>query len=235
MSWFCGETLPANSIFAFLHEHRDVMFPDGIFADLFAAVGRRSVPPSVVATVMVLQRLEGLSDREAVDRFTFDARWRYAAGLVAGTAPGGSGSRTPCSSTCGNGCAGRTVRTGFEVVDAEAGLQFAVVVFDPPPQFREPDQGFQRGAGVHVGQPVLDRFSGVGGPLSDQPLLRQGAVSVAGDVAVGETDPQAQEPGSRRRGRVGFRVSAAVSPGHLPCGVLAAARARSLNVTGGPG
>jgi hypothetical protein len=30
---------------------------------------------------MVLQRLEGLSDREAVERFTFDARWRYAAGL----------------------------------------------------------------------------------------------------------------------------------------------------------
>jgi len=29
----------------------------------------------------VLQRLEGLSDREAVERFTFDARWRYAAGV----------------------------------------------------------------------------------------------------------------------------------------------------------
>jgi hypothetical protein len=39
------------------------------------------VPPSVVATVTVLQRLEGLSDREAVDRFTFDARWRYAAAV----------------------------------------------------------------------------------------------------------------------------------------------------------
>ena len=78
---FCGETLPANSIFVFLHEHREVLFPDGVFTDLFAAVGRRSVPPSVVAAVMVLQRLEGLSDREAVDRFTFDARWRYAAGV----------------------------------------------------------------------------------------------------------------------------------------------------------
>jgi len=36
---------------------------------------------SVVAVVMVLQRLEGLSDREAVDRFAFDARWRCAAGV----------------------------------------------------------------------------------------------------------------------------------------------------------
>jgi hypothetical protein len=51
-----------------------------MFADLFTDVGRRSVPPMIVAVVMVLQRLEGLSDREAVDRFAFDARWKYAAG-----------------------------------------------------------------------------------------------------------------------------------------------------------
>jgi hypothetical protein len=78
---FCDRVLPTSSIFGFLHAHRDELFPDELFTDLFAAVGRRSVPPSVVATVMVLQRLEGLSDREAVDRFTFDARWRYAAGV----------------------------------------------------------------------------------------------------------------------------------------------------------
>jgi len=40
-----------------------------------------SVPPSVIAVVMVLRRLEGLSDREAVDRYCFDNRWRYAAGV----------------------------------------------------------------------------------------------------------------------------------------------------------
>jgi hypothetical protein len=51
-----------------------------MFADLFTGVGRRSVPPMIVAVVMVLQRVEGLSDREAVDRFAFDARWKYAAG-----------------------------------------------------------------------------------------------------------------------------------------------------------
>jgi hypothetical protein len=78
---FCDETLPANSIFVFLHEHRETLFPDSLFTDLFATIGRRSVPPSVVAAVMVLQRLEGLSDREAVERFTFDARWRYATGV----------------------------------------------------------------------------------------------------------------------------------------------------------
>jgi Transposase DDE domain/Transposase domain (DUF772) len=78
---FCDESLPDSSIHGFLYRERDRLFPDDLFTDLFAAIGRRSVPPSVVATVMVLQRLEGLSDREAVDRFTFDARWRYAAGV----------------------------------------------------------------------------------------------------------------------------------------------------------
>jgi len=51
-----------------------------MFSDLFTDIGRRSVPPMIVAVVMVLQRLEGLSDREAVERFAFDARWKYAAG-----------------------------------------------------------------------------------------------------------------------------------------------------------
>jgi hypothetical protein len=78
---FCDESLPVSSIYGFLFRERDRLFPDDLFADLFAAIGRRSVPASVVAVVMVLQRLEGLSDREAVDRFTFDARWRYAAGV----------------------------------------------------------------------------------------------------------------------------------------------------------
>src|SRR5262245_24680052 len=76
----CDDTLAPNSIYTFLHRQGGVLFPDAMFADLFAGTGRRSVPPSVVAVVMVLQRLEGLSDREAVDRFTYDARWRYAAG-----------------------------------------------------------------------------------------------------------------------------------------------------------
>lgn len=88
---FCADALAENSIYAVLHRERDRLFPDGLFADLFSDRGRRSVPPSVVATVMVLQRLEGLSDREAVERYTFDARWRYAAG-VGGYDSGGWGS-----------------------------------------------------------------------------------------------------------------------------------------------
>jgi hypothetical protein len=64
-----------------LHRERDTLFPDEDFTDLFDHKGRNSVPPSVVAVVMVLQRLEGLSDREAVERYCFDTRWRYATGV----------------------------------------------------------------------------------------------------------------------------------------------------------
>ncbi len=81
VSWFCEETLPTSSIYSVLHREQHRLFPDDMFADLFKPTGRRSVPPSVVAAVMVLQRLEGLSDREAVERYSFDTRWRYAAGV----------------------------------------------------------------------------------------------------------------------------------------------------------
>ena len=54
-----------------------------MFADLFCERGRRSVAPRTVATVMVLQRWFGLSDREAVAAFEFDVRWRYACGGLA--------------------------------------------------------------------------------------------------------------------------------------------------------
>ncbi|WP_338673703.1 IS1182 family transposase [Streptomyces sp. SCSIO 30461] len=77
---FCEGRLAPNSIYAVLHRECRALFPDEMFADLFAEDGRRSVPPMIVAVVMVLQRLEGLSDREAVERFAFDVRWKYAAG-----------------------------------------------------------------------------------------------------------------------------------------------------------
>src|SRR5580704_18306816 len=77
---FCEGRVAPDSVYGLLHRECFGLFPDEMFADLFCDVGRRSVPPMIVAVVMVLQRLEGCSDREAVDRFTFDLRWKYAAG-----------------------------------------------------------------------------------------------------------------------------------------------------------
>ena len=70
-----GGLLPAGGVFAFLAEHRDRLFPDGLFEDLFASGrGRPSVPAPMVASVIVLQTLHNLSDREAVEALTFDLR-----------------------------------------------------------------------------------------------------------------------------------------------------------------
>src|SRR3954467_3993614 len=78
-----GGLLPSGSVYAFLAEHRRALFPDAMFADLFPSpLGRPSVPADVVAVVLVLQALEGRSDREAVESLTFDLRWKAACGLA---------------------------------------------------------------------------------------------------------------------------------------------------------
>jgi len=78
----CEARLSPTSVFRLLARECHRLFPDESFADLFAVIGRDSVPPRIVSVVMVLQRLHGLSDREAVDAFAFDLRWKYAAGLL---------------------------------------------------------------------------------------------------------------------------------------------------------
>jgi len=78
---YCKDRLSETSIYQLLRERGPVLFADEVFADLYADVGRNSVAPQILATVMVLQRVEGLSDREAVDRLAFDLRWKYAAGV----------------------------------------------------------------------------------------------------------------------------------------------------------
>ena len=77
---FVGDRVGPGSVFALLFREGDRLFPDSMFADLFSGRGRRSVAPRTVASVMVLQRWFGLSDREAVEAFEFDVRWRYACG-----------------------------------------------------------------------------------------------------------------------------------------------------------
>lgn len=77
-----GHLVRPGTVYALLAEHRQRLFPDVFFADLFkSGRGRPSVPSEVVATVMVLQALEGLSDRDAIEALRSDIRWKVAAGL----------------------------------------------------------------------------------------------------------------------------------------------------------
>ena len=85
----CDGRVADGSIWALLAHQGDRLFPDELFADLYAEKnGRPSVPPRVVASVMVLQKFYGLSDRDAVEAFEFDARWKWAAGNLDFDYPG---------------------------------------------------------------------------------------------------------------------------------------------------
>jgi hypothetical protein len=78
----CRELIPAGSVFAFLAEHREALFPAGMFADMYPSPnGRPSLPPQVLAATVVLQALQGLSDFETVQVLRCDLRWKAACGL----------------------------------------------------------------------------------------------------------------------------------------------------------
>ena len=83
-----GEVLGDRLIglYRFLADEGHCLFGDDYFADLYtrSRLGRPTVPARVVATVMVLQAFEGLSDREAVDRLGRDLAWQAAAGVDVG-------------------------------------------------------------------------------------------------------------------------------------------------------
>ncbi len=78
-----------KGIYRFLADHGDVLFPTGYFSDLYSAsrLGQPTVPARVVATVMLLQSHEGLSDAEATDRLGRDLAWQAAAGVQSGYQP----------------------------------------------------------------------------------------------------------------------------------------------------
>lgn len=83
MESVAGHLLKSGSVFAFLAGHRRELFPDGMFTDLFpSGRGRPSIPVDVIASVITLQALHGLSDAETVEAVTFDLRWKAACGLA---------------------------------------------------------------------------------------------------------------------------------------------------------
>jgi hypothetical protein len=82
-----GDRLREGSIYKLLAEHGHEVFPDEYFADCYlnSPKGRPTVPARILATVMLLQAFEGLSDREACDRLGFDLRWQAAASVPVGS------------------------------------------------------------------------------------------------------------------------------------------------------
>jgi hypothetical protein len=79
---WCRHLIPQGSVYTFLADHRHQLIPPELFADVIRhRGGHPSVPTEVIATVMVLQALEGLSDREAISALRRDIAWKVACGL----------------------------------------------------------------------------------------------------------------------------------------------------------
>src|SRR5271168_3404494 len=78
-----GHLVAEGSMFAFLAAHRQDLFCDKEFEDLFpSGRGRPSIPASVMASILVLQTLHDLSDRETAEAARCDLRWKVATGMA---------------------------------------------------------------------------------------------------------------------------------------------------------
>ncbi|MGQ0668972.1 MAG: IS1182 family transposase [Actinomycetota bacterium] len=76
---YCGHLVAEESIHRKLAQVGDALFTEEDFVDLYdPSRGRHSVPPSLLAKVLLLQSLEGTSDRETVDRVRRDIGWKVA-------------------------------------------------------------------------------------------------------------------------------------------------------------
>jgi transposase len=79
---FCRSLVEDGTVYAFLADHREELFREEEFADLFpSGRGRPSIPAVLVCSVMVLQALEGLSDRDAIRQLRTRIDWKVACGL----------------------------------------------------------------------------------------------------------------------------------------------------------
>lgn len=77
-----GAFVGRDSFYGWLARQRGELFRDEAFAGLYVlTTGRPSVPPSLLATALVLQTYAGVSDDEAKQRADYDLRWKVALGV----------------------------------------------------------------------------------------------------------------------------------------------------------
>jgi hypothetical protein len=79
---------PRSAFYGWLASQRGELFPDELFLPLYVhGWGRPSVPPGLLATALILQTYEGVSDEEAAARAAYDLRWKVALGVEVDTRP----------------------------------------------------------------------------------------------------------------------------------------------------
>ena len=77
-----------GSFYGLLASMGGQLFRDGDFVELYCADdGRDSVPPSLLATVLLLQTYGRTSNAEVKQRADFDIRWKVALGIEVESRP----------------------------------------------------------------------------------------------------------------------------------------------------
>lgn len=80
-SW-CGGIVRSDSFYGLLAEHGHRIVRDEDFAECYSEDrGRPSIPPSILAKILLLAYREGVSDERAMEEVRYDLRWKVALGL----------------------------------------------------------------------------------------------------------------------------------------------------------
>src|SRR5215470_17773457 len=83
-----GDFVGKRTFYGYLANQRHELLRDEEFAALYCPNNARpSVPPSLLATALVLQTYDDVSDEEAKQRADYDLRWKVALGLEVETRP----------------------------------------------------------------------------------------------------------------------------------------------------
>jgi transposase len=79
----CGTAVEEDSFYALLARHGERIVRDADFAECYSqGTGRPSIPPSLLAKVLLLQYREGLSDERAMESVRLHLGWKVALGLA---------------------------------------------------------------------------------------------------------------------------------------------------------
>lgn len=74
-------TLKKSNKYVILRDELGAIYQDELFAGLYCSHGAESIPPGLVAQLVVIQYIEGLSDRTLMEQLPVRMDWKYFLGL----------------------------------------------------------------------------------------------------------------------------------------------------------
>ena len=72
---------PKGNVYLMIRDKLGPLFNDKDFASLFSTLGQTGVSPALLATITVMQYMEGLADRQAAEAARSRIDWKYMLGL----------------------------------------------------------------------------------------------------------------------------------------------------------